>query len=209
MIFILKTNNWFVVLFFLLCFGHCLVKFFEVSQLECVCLLFLKGGDTGEKKESFPKIVNTRTWEKHTLINGLVSPSLLNSVTDRSNEGHYKYNHVSLVAWIMRNSKVPLKKQVSKKTMCKQGHTKNPHKTQTWHVLCIWLLTKLMYYDFISILNKTPKCIAIPGKLRKENKENWLARGGVFKIKIVKAGPVELCNINSYFSSKLSLCGVN
>lgn len=36
--------------------------------------------------------------------------------------------------------------------------------------------SKLIYYDLISILNKTPKCVAISGKMRKAN-ENSLAGG--------------------------------
>lgn len=38
--------------------------------------------------------------------------------------------------------------------------------------------SKLLHYDFIYILNKTPKCIVIPGKIRKANEKNWLVEGG-------------------------------
>lgn len=35
----------------------------------------------------------------------------------------------------------------------------------------------LHYYYFIYILNKTPECIVILGKIRKANKKNWLVEG--------------------------------
>lgn len=38
-----------------------------------------------------------------------------------------------------------------------------------------YIFGTLIYYDFISILSKTPKCIVILGKIRKANKKNGLA----------------------------------
>lgn len=49
-------------------------------------------------------------------------------------------------------------------------------KKPIWFMYLVnYIFGTLIYYDFISILNKTPKCIVILGKIRKANKKNGLA----------------------------------
>jgi len=82
-------------------------------------------------------------------------------------------------------------------------------KPLTWFMYLVFD-SKLIYYDFISILNNTPKCIAIAGKMRKANKKKWLT-GGVFfnRYSLSKGFKLNCGTFIHSFSSKLLLRGVN